>query len=118
MTQQFGSLQNNILARSIQDAPAPVVGIGATILLWTDRHAATIVEVKSGGKLVGVRKDKVTRTDSNGMSESQTYRFEPNIAAPVEWFSRRKNGRYEQRGSTFGFGLRIGDRQEYRDFSF
>lgn len=42
---QTNSLVNNLYSRMTVGAPAPVVGMAATTLLWTDRHAATVTEV-------------------------------------------------------------------------
>jgi hypothetical protein len=114
-----GSLINHVMSFAASGKPAPVVGMGATVLMWTDRHAATIVEVSANGKRVGIREDIATRTDANGMSESQTYSYAPNEAAAVEYYSLRKNGRYVRVGSSInGTGLLIGDRRQYRDFGF
>lgn len=71
---QTGSLVNHIYGSSAN--PVPEVGMGCTVLGWTDRHAATIVEVKSPTKIAVVG-DIAERTDSNGMSENQEYRYSP-----------------------------------------
>lgn len=42
---QTNSLVNNLYSRMTKGAPAPVVGMGATTLSWTDRHAATVTKV-------------------------------------------------------------------------
>jgi hypothetical protein len=94
-------------------APEPKVGMGATILCWTDRHAATIVRVTKAQ--VHVRQDKATRIDKNGMSESQEYAYETDPTAEVEIFRLTKRG-YRKAGG--GSALRIGDRDEYHDYSF
>jgi hypothetical protein len=122
---QTASLTNHILARSVIGQPEPVIGMGATTLHWTDRHAATIIHV--GAKLIVVQIDKATRTDSNGMSESQSYSYERNPNGAKYTFRRDKNGMWSEVQwneethrfrKTGGPGLRIGERDEYRDFSF
>ena len=72
-----GSLINRVMADN-QGASVrtPEVGEGATVLHWTDREAATVTEVYPGGLKFRVRVDKATRTDSNGMSDAQTYAYE------------------------------------------
>jgi hypothetical protein len=45
---------------------------------------------------VEVREDRAIRTDSNGLSESQTYTYEPNPNGERHWFRRRKNGIWEE----------------------
>lgn len=121
---ETGSFQNHILSRSLIGAPTPAVGMGATILMWTDRKPATIVAIdrfKSGphkGEVsrVHVQEDRATRTDTNGMSECQSYAFTPNYAAPVQTFKRMGDGGFKTSAS--GTALRIGERDKYHDFSF
>lgn len=122
-----GSLVNHLMGdRTLQ--PVPEVGMGATLLYWSDRHAATIVGieslVKEGDKVVKgtirVRRDRAIRTDSNGMSESQSYRFEPDPDSPTMEFTFRKTGAWVCKGQSSKGGLKvgIGHRDEYHDFSF
>ena len=77
---RLGFVLGVVLLRQVIGQPEPVVGMGATILLWTDRHAATITEVFVLGKYtyVKVRQDTSKRIDKNGMSEDQDYEFTPN----------------------------------------
>ena len=42
---QTNSLVNHLYSRMTEGAPAPVVGMAATTLSWTDRHAATVTKV-------------------------------------------------------------------------
>ena len=70
-----GSLQNLLMARGKVSQPAvPRVGDGATIVLWTDRIACTVIEVKTPRKIV-IQEDNAIRTDKNGMSKTQEYRY-------------------------------------------
>ena len=96
----------------------PEIGMGATVCYWSDRHAGTIIEVSKNCVLV--QHDKAIRTDSNGMSDMQTYSYERNPQGQVMEFTLRKNGRWIQRGSDMknGVSLVIGHRREYYDFSF
>lgn len=109
---ETGSLQNHLMSGSPRE-PTPVAGMGATILRWTDRHAATIIKVTPAQ--VHVRRDKATRIDRNGMSESQDYDYECDPTAAIQIFRRTKRG-WRQAGG--GGALRIGDRDEYHDYSF
>jgi hypothetical protein len=112
----YGNLTNRIAEMS---RPAiPQVGMGATVLLWSDRHPATIITVK--GNQVTLREDKAIRTDSNGMSESQQYRYEPDPLGKVFVASLRKNGLYVVKGESIRNGtiVSIGKRDAYHDFSF
>lgn len=115
---QTGSLINHVMASSAN--PTVKVGDGATVLLYTDRYACTIVSVSANGKVVGVQRDISKRTDDNGMSDSQSYDYERNPNAAVEYFSLRKNDRFIGRGGNMSSGpvLKVGVRDEFHDFSF
>lgn len=107
---ETGSLMNHLFTGPGQIEPA--VGMGATICCWTDRHAGTIVKVTRCQ--VHVQLDVATRTDSNGMSECQTYSYSPNPNGGVTVFRKTKRGWRSKNG----YGLLIGSRREYYDYSF
>lgn len=114
----YGSLINMVQDRATQAAPE--VGMGATELLWTDRHAGTITYVSPSGKMLKWRRDKAIRTDSHGMSDCQSYRYEPNPDAAEYTYTLRKDGRWVRKGAPMrGSGsLLIGSRSEHYDYSF
>ncbi|MGV8972216.1 MAG: hypothetical protein ACOH10_07825 [Rhodoglobus sp.] len=126
----YGSAFNMLFANTAK--PDVKVGDGATMLMWSDRHAATVVAVryfktgtrKGQVKEVDVQRDKVKRTDANGMSESQTYDYQPDPDAPVRTYRADAKGRLrelfpEGNGLRMGTaGLLVGSRREYHDFSF
>lgn len=116
-------MHTNSLINSVMSGnqKMPEVGMGATVLGWTDRYAATIVAVK--GKDAGtviIQLDHATRTDTNGMSDSQTYEYAPNTDAPRVTYTRRKNGHWVRQGESLKGGTRlsIGQRNHHHDFSF
>jgi len=126
-----GNVFNHLDSRAVRGEPAPYVGMGATMLQWTDRHAATITKVFKHGKTtyVIVTRDTATRTDKNGMSESQEYTYSSNLNGTEHIFKKNpKTGfwkevrfnnatkRYVQ--MSHGTGLKIGVRDEYYDYSF
>jgi len=115
---QTASLVNSIYAQTRN--PAPEVGMGATICCWTDRHACTVVEVSTSGRVVTVQQDKATRTDNLGVTDAQSYSYEPNPNAPTQVFTLRRNGRYVAEGSAMKSGevLSLGRRDEHYDYSF
>lgn len=114
-------MQGNLISRLMEQSaqPEPKVGMGATITCWSDRHAATIVDIirfkygKHAGqpKFVIVQQDRAERTDANGMSDCQTYQYFPNPNA-----ERRQFKYSPSRGCCDG--LVIGVRREYHDYSF
>lgn len=116
---QTGSLINLISSGS--KMPAPVVGMGATILMWTDRVATTIVAVRTTKdgrpKEVDVVPDIATPL-FEGMTDSQSYEYAPGDGAP-EIFTLRRNGAWVRKGASIsGTRLAIGRRDHYYDFSF
>ena len=127
---QTNSLTNHILSRAVIGQPEPVVGMGATILSWTDRHPATITKVQTdtqGRWIVTVQEDQAERLDDNGFSESQKYKFSLNPNGFTSWFrfETGKGWREITPGKKLnswklseGHGLRIGERNKYHDFSF
>jgi hypothetical protein len=124
---QTGSVTNHLYSRAVIGQPVPTVGMGATILGWTDRHAGTIVEVIKGGKYIAVTRDRAKRIDKNGMSEMQEYAYTSDPDGAKHWFKQEKDGRWSsvtQNSETGRFkkdqseGLRIGVRDSYYDYSF
>lgn len=112
------SLINHVYSSSANKEPA--IGTGATILHWTDRTACTIVAIEKDGKRIGLREDKATRSDKNGMSDSQSYKYETTPGGPEQWFTLRKNGAYVSEGEPLKNGTRciIGIRNHHYDYSF
>lgn len=117
LTKPTGSLVNNLYANSSYQKPE--VGMGATELGFTDRRAHTIVEVVDD-KTIIVQRDRATRTDKNGMSESQSYDYAPQPQSRRITVTLRDNGRWvtkdesDKKGTAFAIGIR----DEYYDFSF
>lgn len=119
----FHNVWNAMMART---GVQPEVGMGATILMYTDRYAATISDVikTKSGKIsyILIQQDISTRTDENGMSEYQSYNYAPNEKAPKRRFSLRKNGLWVESSKYHtmwnGTKLSIGERDSYHDYSF
>lgn len=117
---ETNSLVNEILAGG-QD-PIPQVGMGATILLWTDRVAGTIVAVvrfksgphKGAPRKVVVQRDRAVRTDHNGIGDGQTYRYERDSHNFRETFHRTHGGKWKSEAGRLFVGWRL----EYHDYSF
>ena len=116
----------------------PKIGMGATEYMWTDRHPYSVIQVdkKWKGKnfdIVVIQRDDAKRIDNNGMSESQTYEFTPNIEADVSYlrsYTYEKDGktwkyyspvRWNQKSNRWNKGGRavtLGRREKYWDPSF
>ena len=111
------SFVNFVAGSSVQ--PEPEVGMGATILCWTDRQAATVVE-RPTPKTIVVQYDHAKRVDGNGMSDAQTYEYTPNTDGHKVTFTQRKNGAWVRKGEPLKGGQRValGYRNHYHDFSF
>jgi hypothetical protein len=112
---QTGSLINHVISGSIMESPK--VGMGCTIICWTDRRAATITEVSPSGKLVGIVQDVAT-AKFKGMTDQQDYEYAPGTGKPT-YYTLRKNGAWVRQGERIrGQRIVIGQRNEYHDFSF
>jgi hypothetical protein len=106
---ETGSLMNHLMSGS---GPAPEVGMGCTVLHWTDRSPGTIVKVTK--TQVHVRGCHAKRLDKNFQSETQVYEITENPDARVEVFRLTKRGWRNKAGN----GLLIGHRENYYDYSF
>lgn len=96
----------------------PQVGDGATQQVGSDRYPYTVIKILSPRRLV-VQQDNARRTDSNGMSESQTYEYSPNPNASEVIITLRKNGRWHRLGESIKSGsFYVGRRSMYQDPSF
>jgi hypothetical protein len=129
---QTASLTNHMYSRATIGQPKPEPGMGATVLAWTDRYAATIVSVEELSSkryqyLVEVVRDKATVIAGSSFDGSAEYSYERNPKACSDlWASRRDGGAWiaverNDAGRLVkreGNGLRIGERDEYRDPSF
>ncbi len=121
---QTGSLVNHIASRCIH--PDIQVGMGATLLSWTDRHPATVTEHYTKGvyEYVVVQSDDYQCVMYK--DELQSYTYHRNCEAETSTFRRKPNtgwqGVYKSR--TTGRwnkccgGLSIGEREKYYDPCF
>jgi hypothetical protein len=112
---EYGSLINMISGSNPELKPE--VGMGATILMWTDRRAATVIEVSKSGKKVTVQFDKAT---SQGSFGSQDWKLEPDPNGSTREYTKRKNGQWVAAGDSMRGGQRLGlgYRDHYFDYSF
>lgn len=125
-----GSYRNHRLATNVQGQPEPIVGMGVTMLHWTDRSAGTIQRVFKIGKATAIEctRDTAVRIDKNGMSESQEYRYSTRPDGDRSTYRQGANGMWVHvrinsetgrwKKSDGGGGLRLGVREAFNDFSF
>jgi hypothetical protein len=127
---QTGSVINHLYSRGIKGQPEPVVGMGVTLLHWSDRSAATIFRVFKVGKAVmlEVRDDHSKVIAGSGHDGSAEYEHRINVNGSRNTFRQRPAGDWERvrfnedskrwsKGSG-GPSLRLGQRDTYRDPSF
>jgi len=76
----FGSVSNWISSKTWFKYDALTIGNGATVYSWSDRYGATLVDIikRNGKQFIVVQEDHAERTDNNGMSESQSYKYSAN----------------------------------------
>lgn len=72
----YGSLQNRLEENKMY-CDEIKVGTYATMYSYSNRHAFEVVKVENQ-KHIYVRQLKAIRIDNNGMSDSQSYRYESN----------------------------------------
>lgn len=80
----YGSLVNRMEEGA--EFGKPYVGMGATEMLYSDRRPYTVQKVVSDKRVV-VTADKYERTDNNGRSEDQDYKYVPTplFVGEKEW---------------------------------
>ena len=134
---------NDIMSRATIGAPEPEVGMGATQLMWSDRYPFTIIAVSKNKNQIIVQRDDCKRTDTNGMSDSQSYEFTPNPQADTYLVRRMPGGEWrvvslevwdergrayprneavlalldKRKGRATGSIIAVGYRDRYYDFS-
>jgi len=129
---QTNSVVNHAYSRMTVGAPAPVVGMAATTLSWTDRHAATVTEVteltsKVWAYEIRIVEDKVLVIAGSTHDGSATFAFVPNpdgyaalyrqnrkTGAWTHGYINKSTGRFLKTGG----GLILGRRDHHVDPSF
>jgi hypothetical protein len=97
----------------------PEIGMGATLCGWSDRHAATIVEVISD-KTIVIQQDSFKVIKGSCHDGSAEYEYSRNPEAGKGVYTLRKNGRWVRQGESLKDGYRasVGFRSEYYDPHF
>lgn len=129
---QTSSLVNHLYSRMTVNAPAPTVGMAATALSWSDRHAATVTEVtelksKVWAYEIRVVEDKVIvvsgsthdgsaefETVPNPMGYADIYRMDRKTGKWSHGYINQDTGKFKKGQG----GLILGKRDHYVDPSF
>lgn len=99
-----------------QNVVKPVVGMGATKIMHSDRHPYTVIEVINERR-IRVQADTSHRVDTNGMSDCQEYTYAPNPDGEVVTLSLRKDDTWRVVGDSQLFSVGHG-RHRYYDYSY
>lgn len=120
----YGSLNNRLMEGAKQ--PEPAMGMGATIIWYSDRDAGTIVNVAP--ETIIVQQDRAIRSDSNGMSDCQSYGYERDATGTLTVFRKDRRGKWREASLNSktnrwhfvegGKGLLLGHRDAYHDYGF
>lgn len=88
---QYGSLQNSMAGaanRPGEDTHQWQIGDGVTLLRWTDRHAATVIDVSKDGKTITIQYDSVVFAPGSMGTSVQSCDPDPNGAIEIAKFGR------------------------------
>ena len=123
---ETGSFTNHLYSRATIGQPTPEVGMGATLLMWTDRVACTITKIDAKG-MIEIQEDNA-KLIGEYYTEEQKYEYSPNPDGRIYWFKfdeskgmwvnyvkNPETGRFNKSGS---YGVRIGERRQYHDPHF
>lgn len=118
---ETGSVVNHLMSRG--GSNVPVVGKGATELMWTDRKAYFVNSVSEDLKECVIERAKPIRTDKNGMSEAQSYEYERTgntIELKFRWNAWRHfyTCPWTKKKKNQKMNISFGHMSEYYDFSF
>lgn len=105
-----------------------LIGSGATVSLWSDRHACTVIDFDDRKQIITVQRDNAVRADKNGMSDCQSWEYSANENGQIYRF-KMKDGKWRQmyknekgnlvlRKPSDSDRLTVGFRNEYYDFTF
>ncbi len=99
---------------TIANQPLPEVGMGATLVFYSDRHACTISRVSKSGKTFWMKRDEAKRLDTKGMTESQRYAYFSNESESEIRVNLSKQGWKTSGGQKVWVGIR----DQHFDYSF
>ena len=98
----------------------PVVGMGVTEIIGSDRYAGTITRVHKNGKMFWFKHDDAKLIEGSCMSEYQVYEYTPNPNMPEQCakHSRCRIDAGKNRFHNQRLTVILNVRRSYRDPSF
>jgi hypothetical protein len=101
------------------------VGDGVTIMFWSDRVPATVIEIDPKGKWIKIQRDKAVRSDDGGMSDIQYWDISRDENGHIDTFYKTRYKKitlftdtgHSTRGK-YGCFLNLKVRDKYYDYSF
>jgi hypothetical protein len=94
MNTPTNSLQSNMMHAAVKGAPTPEVGMGVTILYWTDRHVGTIVKVISDSEIHFTEDITVVDQSQTIVMGHQNWINTPNPKGPIVIGKKTKDGKW------------------------
>ena len=91
MAKWYGSLNNRIMEGPFKELPDIKVGDGATITMYSDRQACTVIARSASGKKLTIQRDEVTATAPG----SDEYEYAPDADGAI--FTARWTSEYYDR---------------------
>lgn len=122
---QTNSVMNAMMSRQVVGEPVPVVGVGCTILAWTDRRAATVLSYEKG--ILEVQEDHAKLKPGCTIYTDQDYDYSPDPNGRKHAFRKSKKGPWDEVkfnevtgrwNQVKGLGLKLGVREKFYDPSF
>lgn len=94
---------------------APHSGMGATLIVGSDRYAYTIVRVSPSGKTLWIKQDRAVPAEGHNYYGHQVYSYAFNPKAKLEVARKTKGGVFRVNGC---MPLCVGERSYYSDPGF
>ena len=106
----------------------PVEGMGATVCMWSDRHAGTVLWIDQAKSIVCIRRDKATAEnqmhnrgwayEADPRGEEYRFKLKDGIWRQLEYVYWTGKPRWVLTKKGSGMGLTLGKRDEYYDNTF
>lgn len=95
----------------------PVVGMGATIMMYSDRVAATIIYVSPSARKIIIQKDKAKALHEGRCDSGQRWQLDRDPAGEKIEVRLNKDGKWRESGY-YRTPVVVGKRIHYYDYGF